>query len=119
MSIKGNIGQDTRDLGASLADTTIINFANRVAITEFSLHNLGSIDAEVWFFASPDLTSASGKRVAVTFLATDDIRSSYQVTELLQGYEPGENIIAVVQTAAVSIGDVNIKLTYTEYTGDS
>lgn len=119
MSIKGNIGQESLDLAATGADTVVINFDTRVAITDCSLHNQGSIDAEVWFFSSPDLTSASGKRVAVSFLASNDVLSSRQIDEIRQGYEPTENIIAVVQTAAVSAGDVNIKITYTEYTGDS
>ena len=119
MSIKGNKGQATLDLGATGADTVVIDFDNRVDITRCSLHNQGSIDAEVWFYASPDLTSASGKRVAVSWLATDDVLSSRQITELLQGYSNNEQVIAVVQTGGIGAGDVNIKITYTEYSGGS
>ena len=119
MSITGDLGQDTLDLRASGQDTVVIGFTSRVAIYDVSLHNQGSVDVETWFYASPDFTSASGKRVAVTFLATNDVRSSYQIPELRQGYSANENIIAVIKTPGIAEGDVNIKLTYTEYTGSS
>jgi len=119
MSIKGNKGQLTLDIGATGVDTPIIDFDNRVDITRCSIHNQGSADVEVWLYASPDATSASGKRVAVTWLATDDVFSSRQIEEVLQGYPSTENIIAVVQTAGIGAGDVNVKITYTEYSGGS
>lgn len=117
MSIKGNIGQVTTDIAAVSIDSVVLDFDNRVAVSALSIHNTTTTDREVWFYASPNLTSASGKRVARHTLAGG---ASEDVGEIIgQGYDPNENVIAVVQTAGAVSGDLNHKLTYIEYTGGS
>jgi hypothetical protein len=116
MAIKGNIGQATLDIGAVSIDTAVINFANRVAITAASLHNTTASNRAVTLYASPDTTSASGKKIADYTLAAN---RSEDISEIIgQGYE-GENVIAVASTGGAVAGDLNIKVTYIQYTGDS
>ena len=117
MTIKGNIGNLVIDLDAVSTDTTIFDFDNRIAVTAFSLHNTEASDREVFFFESPDTTSGSGKRIASHVLGAGE---SIDVGEIIgQGYESNMNIIAVQQTAGAASGDLNVKFTYTSYTGGS
>jgi hypothetical protein len=116
MATNGNVGQATLDIGAVSADTAVVNFSNRVAITAASLHNTTASDRAVTFYASPDTTSAAGKEIGVYTLAAN---RSEDVSEIIgQGYE-NENIIAVVSTGGAVSGDLNIKITYISYTGGS
>lgn len=113
MSIKGNIGQPALDLAT--ADTAVLNFTDRVAATALSLFNKSAGSRVVTFFESPNLTSASGKQIAVYTLAT---MTSVDVTEVIgQGYTAAQNIVTTVDTG--STGDVNAKLTYIQYTGSA
>lgn len=113
MSIKGNIGQPALDLAT--ADTVVLDFTDRVSVTALSLFNKSGASRVVKFFESPNLTSASGKQVAVYTLAT---MASVDVAEIIgQGYAAAQNIVTTVDTG--STGDVNAKLTYIQYTGSS
>ena len=116
MSIKGNIGQAVLDLAVFSNDTVVLDFNDRVAVSALSIHNTSAADREIFFFESPDQTSANGKRVAIHTLAGG---ASEDVDEIIgQGYSSAQNIIAVVQTVG-ALGDVNAKLTYIQYTGGS
>lgn len=113
MAIKGNIGQPALDL--AVADTVVLDFTDRVAVTTLSLFNKSGAARVVTVFESPDLTSAAGKQIAVHTLAT---MTSVDIVEVIgQGYTPAQNIITTVDTG--STGDVNAKLTYIQYTGSS
>ena len=116
MSIKGNVGQALVDLAAFGNDTVILDFADRVAVSALSIHNTTAASREIYFFESTDQTSANGERIAVHTLAGE---ASVDVGEIIgQGYSSTQNIIAVVQTTG-ALGDVNAKLSYTQYTGTS
>jgi len=116
MSIKGNIGQALIDLAAFGDDTTVLAFNDRVAVSALSIHNTTAADREIYFYESTDQTSANGERIAVHTLAGG---ASEDVGEIIgQGYASTQNIVAVVQTVGAA-GDVNVKLTYIQYTGGS
>lgn len=113
MSIKGNIGQGVVDLDTT--DIVVLNFSSRVAVTSLSIYNGAGAARVVDFYESPNLTSASGKKIATHSL---DSAASADVDEIIgQGYSSSQNIIAVVDTG--SLGDINAKLTYIQYTGSS
>lgn len=116
MAIRANIGLATTDLAAVSTDTVVFNQASRCSITGASLHNtLSAGDREVFFYESPNLTSASGKRIGVYTVAPG---ARTDVSSIIgQGYNSDQNIIAVQQTGASALGDLNIKISYIEYTG--
>lgn len=95
------------------ADTTISNPTdNRIAITAFSIHNTTAVSVTVDIYESPDLTSASGKRVAQYAVGAN---ASVDVAEVIgQGYVVGENIIAVGSAVGT-----NARYTFTDYTNAS
>ena len=72
MSIIGNVGILTTDIGAVGADTVVFDFTNRIAVSAFSIHNTLGFNRKVSIYASPDLTSAAGKRVAVYEFGPDE-----------------------------------------------
>ena len=117
MSIQGNIGQNVLDLNASGVDTVLLDFNERVAVSQLSLFNVSGSNATITIYVSPDLTSASGKLVATEIIPSQE---SWGPKEIIgQGYGPEENLIVVNTTVGALIGDVNAKLTYIEYTGSS
>lgn len=117
MAIVGNVGVLTTDIGAVGIDTVVFDFTNRIAVSAFSIHNTLTANRTVSVYASPNLTSASGKRVAVYNFGPDD---SFDINEVIgQGYAAQENVIVVQDTAGGVLGDLNFKLTYTNYTGGS
>lgn len=113
MAIKSNVGIPVDDIGTT--DTTIYEPAapnDRVAFTALSVYNTSGATRTVTFYESPDLTSASGTEIASYDIAADD---SADIIEIIgQGYEVGENIIAVADAAGC-----NFRGTITEYTGGS
>lgn len=117
MAIKGNLSTGVQDLAATDTDISLHDLSNRSAIMGFSLFNITSGDITVNIFESPDGTSAAGTWVATYVLPGT---SSTDVIECIgQGYAATINLVARIPTAAVNAGDVNAKLTYTIYTGDS
>lgn len=121
MAIKGNISVGVQDLAASAADKVIHNISTRTAITAASLHNKTVGAVAITIYESPNGTSASGKEVAkITLAASGTAGDSKDITEIIgQGYAATTTLVAVVTTVAISAGDVNAKLTYTQYTGAS
>jgi hypothetical protein len=117
MAIVGNVGVLTADISAAGVDTVVFDFNNRIAVSAFSIHNTLEFTRQVSIYASTDVTSASGKRVARYTLSPNE---SFDINEVIgQGYELEENIIAVQDTVDGLEGDLNFKLTYTNYTGGS
>lgn len=113
MAIKGNIGQPALDL--AVADTVVLDFSDRVAVTALSLFNKSGASRVVKVYESPDLTSAAGKQIAIYTMAT---MTSVDIAEAIgQGYAATQNIVTTVDTG--STGDVNVKLSYIQYTGNS
>lgn len=117
MAIKGNVPQGVIDLAAVSVDTVLFDNTERTAISAISIHNINAASREVFIYISPNLTSASGKIVAVYNLSPDE---SADINELLgQGLSSTEQIIGVQQTAGAVSGDLNCKLTFTQYSGSS
>ena len=110
MTIKGNVDGGVIDVLAS--DTVIVEpgslaAVERIAVSGLSLHNTAVGTVIVKLYQSPDLTSASGDRLAYYSIAPNE---SADITELMgQGFLT--NIIAVGD----AIG-VNAKVSYTTYT---
>ena len=113
MAVKGRVGLPIIDVLA--ADTTVLQPASpntRVAVSAFSLYNDTAGNVTVDIYESPDLTSASGEKVAQYVVAAN---SSEDVIECIgQGYAINQNLIAVGDLVGV-----NAKVTVTEYTGSS
>jgi hypothetical protein len=107
MTITVNIGQSLIDITTS--DTVIINPVGpviREGIQGASIHNTTGAPIDVELYESPNLTSASGSLVAEYPVSAN---SSQDVGEIIgQGYEVGQNIIAVAASAGL-----NIKITKT------
>ena len=117
MTIRGNLSVGVQELGATDADVSVHNNANRTAVTGFSVFNNSGINAAFEVFESPDGTSASGEIVASYILADQE---SCDVIECIgQGYSAGAQLVVVVTTATISAGELNAKLTFTVYTGAS
>jgi hypothetical protein len=110
MTIKGNVDGGVINVLAS--DTVIVEPSSlpaveRIAVSGLSLHNTAVGTVIVELYQSPDLTSASGDRLAYYSIAPNE---SADITELMgQGFLT--NIIAVGD----AIG-VNAKVSYTTYT---
>ena len=110
MTIKGNVDGGVINVLAS--DTVIVEpgslaAVERIAVSGLSLHNTAVGTVIVELYQSPNLTSASGKRLAYYSIAPNE---SADITELM-GHGFLTNIIAVGD----AIG-VNAKVSYTTYT---
>lgn len=119
MAIQGNIGVAITGLAATNTDTAIIaTGANRIAVTGFSIFNTtASTSVVVDIYESPNATSASGKKVASYNIPGN---SSIDVVECIgQGYATTTQIVAKITTSAISLNDLNAKLSYTLYTAGS
>ena len=113
MAIKSNVGVPLVSIAAT--DTTVLNPAapvERIAVTASSLHNTNAASRTVTIWESPNLTSASGNRIAVYSIGPNE---SADIEEIIgQGYAVGRNIIA----QASGVG-VNVVSTVTQYDGGS
>lgn len=114
MTIKSNVG--VAAVSILTTDTTLLNPVaplERIACTAMSLHNTdAAANITVTLYESPNLTSASGKEIAVYRLGPF---SSADVNEVIgQGYAVGRNIIA-----KASATGVNAVSTVTNYDGGS
>lgn len=108
MAIRGNVGSGSIDV--TTVDTVIYEQASidRYQVTALNTYNDTGAGILVEFWVSPNLTSASGDKVAsVTIGAASDIDINAIVG---QGYS-NLNIIA----KAASVG-LNASITVTEYT---
>lgn len=113
MAIKSNVGIPLVNILTT--DTTLLNPVapvQRIAVTAAILHNTDPASRTVTVYESPNLTSASGKEVAVYAIGPG---SSVDVEEIIgQGYAVGRNIIA----KATGTGVVAVS-TVTQYDGGS
>jgi hypothetical protein len=110
MGIKNGLSNGTIDILAT--DTVIFDVATatRILISEFSCDPTAA--TSVSFYRSPDLTSASGKRLGdVSFSIDGTVDIGFLIG---QGFSFGQNIIAI----AVATG-VNATMTYALFDGDS
>lgn len=110
MAIKGNVGTGVIDIAA--ADTTVYDpsvTVQRYAVSAASIFNttLGTLTVSV--YVSPNLTSASGKKVAEYVIGS--LQSADAVELIGQGFV-AQNIIAV----GSGVG-CNIMLSVTTYDG--
>jgi len=116
MAIRGNIGLNVVPILAT--DTVLINtgilpgFPERIAITAASLHNTTAGSIVVQVYVSPDLTTASGKRVDSVTLATNETMDIPGI--ISQGLDSVLNIIAIADLIGC-----NASLTIVEYTAGS
>lgn len=109
MAIKSNVGIGPTD--ALTTDTIIYQPAaiDRYAVGAFNLHNTTGGEIIVSVYVSPDLTSASGKRVGLFGIpAGGEVDVNSVVGE---GYTVAQNIIA----SADFVGS-NATITVTQYT---
>ena len=110
MAIKGNVDGGVINVLASdtvIVEPTSLPSVERIAVSGLSLHNTAVGTIIIQLYQSPDLTSASGDRLAYYSLAPDE---SADVTELIgQGFI--DNVIAVGDAVGV-----NAKVSYTTYT---
>jgi hypothetical protein len=113
MTIKSNVGLGNIDILA--ADTSIIVPASpveRLVVVSLIVHNDAGATRTVEFYLSPDLTTASGDRIAYYSIADNESR---HITEVIgQGLEVGENIIAIASATGL-----NAWPTVTNYDGGS
>jgi hypothetical protein len=111
MSIKGNVGNSVTTIGAG--DQVVYEqpvTVERYAITAFNIFNNSASAVTVNLFSSPDLTSASGEKVAQYSIPAN---SDIDINALIgQGYM-GFNIIATASTGGV----LNASITLTAYDG--
>jgi hypothetical protein len=113
VAIKSNIGIPL--VSILTTDTTLLNPTapvQRIAITAANLHNTDALSRTVTIYESPNLTSASGKEVAVYAIGP---AASVDIEEIIgQGYAVGRNIIAKASgTGVVAVSTV------TQYDGGS
>jgi hypothetical protein len=118
MAIRSNISPAPIALAAASTDTTLLAavVGSRFAITGMSIFNTtASTSLTVDFYDSSNTTSASGTKIASYTL---DGNSSIDVVELIgQGVLATRNIIGRVTTGGATLGDLNCKMTYTQYSG--
>ncbi len=114
MAIKGNVG--TGVISILAADTTLLDpdagDRERAAVSAAYLYNTSASTVTVGIFVSPDLTSASGKKIDNYVMAAS---STMDISAIIgQGFSATQNIIAVGSGTGV-----NALLTIVEYTESS
>ena len=118
MGIKSNLSIGPVPLAASSTDTPIhAPGAFRTAVTAATLTNNAAINVAVGIYESPNATSASGELLETVTMGPGEEKDIASI--IGQGFEASQQIVALVTTAGVNLGDVISKLTYTQYTGDS
>lgn len=116
MAILGNLTSGAQDLNAVSVDTVLHSISNRTAVVAFSIFNTQASERTIDIYESPDDTSASGTRISTYTMQEGD---SAIVIESIGGFSAGSRIIGVQTTGGASSGDLNAKITYTEYTDGS
>jgi hypothetical protein len=118
MGIKSGLSVGPIEVAASSTDTPIhAPGAFRTAVTASVITNNAAINVTVQIYESPNATSASGELLETITLAPSEEQDVISIVG--QGFQASQQIIARVTTAAVILGDVISKLSYTMYTGDS
>ncbi len=119
MTIQSNVSSAPINLNAS-TDTTLIASVvspSRQAVTGFSVFNVAAASRIIDIYESPDTTSAAGKKIASYNIPAN---GSADVVEMIgQGLSAGQNIIGKQTTGGASLGDLNAKITLTQYTAGS
>lgn len=121
MAVQVNLSDGVQQLAASAADKVAHNKTDRTGITAFSIFNTLAINVSFTVYESPDNTSAAGEKIAQKTVGPvggqDD---SVDIPEVIgQGYAADIRVIVVIDTAAVSLGELLANVTYTKYTGES
>ena len=121
MAVKVNLSSGVQQLAASAADKVVHNETNRTAITAFSIYNTLAINVSLTVYQSPDNTSAAGEPVANHTLGpTGSEDDSIDIPEIIgQGFLANRRVIVVINTGAVSLGDLLASVTFSQFTGDS
>lgn len=121
MAVKVNLSDGVQQLAASTNDQSVHSQAVRTAITAFSIYNTTTINVNLTVYESPDGTSASGEPVAnITLGPTGGEDDSVDIPEVIgQGYAADIQIIVVINTAAILLGELLASVTYSQFTGDS
>lgn len=114
MSIRGNIGQPV--VTVLNTDTTIYakgSAIERYAVTAFSCFNNSAAPVDINIFISPNLTSASGKKLGQYSIPAN---SDVDINSIVgQGFGTG-NDLNVIATASTT-GVINAKITIITYDG--
>lgn len=121
MAILSNVSSAPIDLAAVSTDTTLVaevGAGSRQAITGFSIFNTtASTVLSVDIYESPDGTSAAGKKIASYAIPGN---TSQDVVELIgQGISTGQNIIGRQTTSGATSGQLNAKISTTQYNANS
>ena len=121
MAIQSNISSAPIPLVATASgDTTLVasvTTPSRQAVTAFSVFNTTANARAFDVYESPNTTSASGKKIASYIVPGN---SSTDVVEMIgQGLSTGQNVIGVQTTGGAALGDLNAKITTTQYTAGS
>lgn len=121
MAIKVNLSSGVQQLAASTDDKSVHEQAVRTAVTAFSIYNTLEFNVNLTIYASPDSTSAAGEPVAdITLGPTGSEDDSVDVPEVIgQGYAAGIQLIVVINTAGVLLGELLASVTFSQFTGDS
>lgn len=103
MAIFGNFGLEVVSVAA--ADTTLVSNSalpdtERYAVSAMNVHNTTSTTKTISVYESPNLTSASGERVAQIKIPANSSKDIDQV--IGQGYE-NLNIIAVADAIGLNV----------------
>lgn len=118
MAIRSFISPAPIALAAAATDTTLLAAVtgSRFGITGMSIFNTtASTVLAVDFYDSSNTTSASGTKIASYIL---DGNTSVDVVELIgQGVAATRNIIGRVTTGGATLGQLNCKISYTQYSG--
>jgi hypothetical protein len=118
MAIRSNISPAPIALAAVSTDTTLLAAVtgSRFGITGMSIFNTtASTDLTVDIYDSSNTTSASGTKIASYIVGGN---SSIDVVELIgQGVAATRNIIGRQTTVGATSGQLNCKISYTQYSG--
>jgi hypothetical protein len=118
MAIRSNISPAPIALAAVSTDTTLLAAVtgSRFGITGMSIFNTtASTDLTVDIYDSSNTTSASGTKIASYIVGGN---SSIDVVELIgQGVAATRNIIGRQTTSGATSGQLNCKISYTQYSG--
>ncbi|MCK4820145.1 hypothetical protein KA005_30550 [bacterium] len=107
IKVKNSIGV----IPVLVADNLLLTVVGKVGIEALNCHNTGTTDVTLTFYISPDLTSASGKKVSKIILPGGEDQDINAI--IGQGYSVGDNIIIVADAV-----NVNCSMSYTQFTGN-
>lgn len=119
MAVRTGVSTGVTPLAAATTDTVIManqGSGNRSSVTAATLYNTTGGNLDVSIYESANDTSASGELLDTLTVPAND---SLNIAAIIgQGFASGQRIIAVAGAGAV-LGDINAKLTLTQYTAGS